>query len=258
MTKLKLLTTTAIFIGVVTVSAVSKAEDNQSWLDTMTQSVQGWFGSKTAETSSDVEMYLDEVTIAVPPMSSDITNIEPAAGDYQETLDEAMSESEEHSFNTGFSKPGEVLNAFGDNMASVDELADIMPAAGDEAPVANAVDAVVAVTEEPSMMEKAADIAGDMMDATIEKASEVSGTVTDAVVETAEGAMDVSSDMVEGAVDAVSEMSADAMEIVEPAAADVETVVEDAQPMTDAKEKMDDAMNDVESHAHDMIEGHSH
>ena len=148
--KLKLLTTTAI-IG-LSLTSVAKAEEN-TWFESMTQSVQSWFNAP-AETTQEVEAYLDEVTIAVPPMTGeDASAIEPAAGDYQESLEDAIenipgsvqNQVEEQSFNTDFSNNSGSIAAFEDGV-SAEDLANIMPAAGDAEEIVE--ESIVVATEE--------------------------------------------------------------------------------------------------------------
>ena len=79
MKAIKLLTTTAIIAGTFAVMSSAQAAD-QGWFESMKQSVQTWFAPKDSE-NQNVETYLDEVTIAVPPMTGDeASQIEPAAG----------------------------------------------------------------------------------------------------------------------------------------------------------------------------------
>jgi hypothetical protein len=137
MKKLTLLTTTALVAGYMAFAAPANAAD-QGWLSSMKQSVQTWFAGEP-ETSAEVETYLDEVTIAVPPMTgAEAAQIQPAAGDYVEDEIEvpainaapgSLQYEGDTSFNTEFGTQGDVT-AFGDTI-SADDMANIMPAAGD-------------------------------------------------------------------------------------------------------------------------------
>jgi len=146
MTKLKLLTTTVILTGAMTLSIAAHAETEQTWFQSMTNSVQAWF-EPTPQPSAEVEAYLDEVTIAVPPMTGQqAADIQPAAGDYQESLDEALDG--EQSFNTKFSTDANGSVAAFEDTTTADDMANIMPAAGDVVEMNN--DAIVVVEEIPT------------------------------------------------------------------------------------------------------------
>lgn len=237
MTKLKLLATTAMVIGVITFSSHANAED-MTWYQSMTQSVKNWFAPQE-DTTAEIKAYLDEVTIAVPPLTGEeAAQIEPAAGgDYQPTLEEAL-ENDDQSFNTErvFSNQGSVA-AFEDPITAED-MANIMPAAGESEVVAEgdaeaivdesivvveetATDAtenmedalnnlaeetqeqateVEAAAEETTIVEDATEMASDAVDATTEAVSNAVDTTTEAVSD----AYDASAEMVNDAVDAVT------------------------------------------------------
>lgn len=153
--KTKLLLTTAL---IAVLSTPAMAAENQGWFDTMKQSVKTWWTGEE-QTSPEVEAYLDEVTIAVPPMTGeDAAAIMPAAGDYIEEPETAPTApgsmqyeapqtpvTDETSFNTEFSNTEGSVTAFGDTM-NADDLANIMPAAGDAEEVND--DSIVVAEEE--------------------------------------------------------------------------------------------------------------
>lgn len=199
MAKLKLLTTTAIFAGAMTLSVAAHAE-SQSWWDDMTTSVQSWFQPES-QIPSEVEAYLDEVTIAVPPMTGEeASQIEPAAGDYQETLEEAL-ENDEQSFNTEFDSSTGSVAAFEDPI-SAEDMANIMPAAGgDDAEEIND-EAIIVVEEVSEDM-----IVEDAMDMSMETEEEVeSESEAEAEVES-ESESEMESEM---EMDALTESEMDA------------------------------------------------
>lgn len=138
--KKQLLLTTAL---VVALSAPAMAEEQQGWFANMKQSVKTWFsGDKAAQagTNAEVEAYLDEVTIAVPPMTGEeAAAIQPAAGDYIDDVETQMQTpavapgsstygQDESSFNTEFTGDQGSVAALGNDGS---DLANIMPAAGD-------------------------------------------------------------------------------------------------------------------------------
>jgi len=147
MKTIKILTAVALMS---TVSITAMAED-KTWFESMTQSVESWFNKSPDQ---DIETYLDEVTIAVPPMTGNqAAEIEPAAGDYQETLGEAIenipgSINDEQSFNTEFSNQSGSVAAFEDNY-DVNDMANIMPAAGEAEEVTD--ESVIVVEQEMSV-----------------------------------------------------------------------------------------------------------
>ena len=135
MNRLRLLTTTAIFAGVLAVSMPAQAQD-QGWYSTMKTKVQNWFADDTqvqTHSNAEVEAYLDEVTVAVPPTTTyadDANRIEPAAGssvDYNEieNLQDQQSLNTDFDYDTSSS-----VTAFGDQLTAED-LNNIETAAGD-------------------------------------------------------------------------------------------------------------------------------
>ena len=100
MKTLKLLTTTAIFAGVLALSEPVQAQE-QGWYGNMKNKVTTWFNKEEATTApaeetyanAEVEAYLNEVTVAVPTMTAtEAANIQPAAGgDTQVNYDEIES-----------------------------------------------------------------------------------------------------------------------------------------------------------------------
>jgi len=177
--KLTLLTTTAIIA--LSMTSTAKAEE-ASWFESMKQSVQAWY-TGDQQPSTDVETYLDEVTIAVPPMTGEeAAAIQPAAGDYQESLEEAIEnipgsvQNDDQSFNTEFSNDTGSIAAFEDNV-SADDLANIMPAAGD---------------------------AEEITDEAVVVADEATDELSDTIAEFAEETQDAASETVEAVVERVS------------------------------------------------------
>jgi hypothetical protein len=259
MKKLTLLATTAM---VLTISPVMAGE-NQSWIDTMTTSVQNWWSGN--DQATEVEAYLDEVTIAVPPMTGEeAAQIQPAAGDYVDTIeDELMNDApvmnapgsmmdDEQSFNTDFTN--ETVTAFDDNVMSADDLANIMPAAGDAEEI---TDEAIIVAED--MVEETMDTASETMDAMQETAETMMDEMVQPAVETqVEEVVEtpVVAEKIEAAMDApqetVMEEVEEAMtETIEPAAGVVDAMTEtiaDESPMA----------NDVMDAAHDMMDDHGH
>lgn len=182
MNKLKLLASTAVIVGAITVSTAVKAED-APWYQSMTQSVKNWFAPQQ-ETTAEMKAYLDEVTIAVPPMTGDeAARIEPAAGgDYQPTLEEALENNDDQSFNSApvFSNNGSVA-AFEDPI-SAEDLANIMPAAGDAEGI---VDESIVVVEDDIAEDAAKEmnVAPDnLAEETQEKADEVDAVVKETIL----------------------------------------------------------------------------
>lgn len=182
MNKFALLTTTAIVAATLAFATPAKASE-QGWFDSMKTKVQSWFNKdgQTEGTNAEVEAYLDQVTIAVPPMTGEeAAAIQPAAGDYVEDVQDEVNriapqpvapgamgwEPQKNSqINTEFEGQGSVT-AFGDT-PSADDLANIMPAAGDAEEI---TDESVVVVETPAV-----------------EAPVVTETVTETVVETTDG-----------------------------------------------------------------------
>jgi len=188
MKKLTLLTTTALVAGYMTFASPANAAD-QGWLSSMKQSVQTWFAGEP-ETSNEVETYLDEVTIAVPPMTgAEAAQIQPAAGDYIEDEIEvpavnaapgSLQYEGNSSFNTEFGTQGDVT-AFGD---TTDDMANIMPAAGDAEEVND--EAVIVADEDldtnielDAVAEQSTEIESEINTTTQSAEAEMSKTVED-------------------------------------------------------------------------------
>lgn len=197
MTKLKLLATTAILIGTISMSSHANASE-QSWYQSMTQSVKNWFAPQQ-DTTAEMKAYLDEVTIAVPPMTADeASQIEPAAGgDYQPTLEEAL-EKDGQSFNSApvFSNSGSVA-AFEDPI-TVEDLANIMPAAGDAEEI---VDEAIVVVEETTT-----EMATDIAESTVEMVNEAVEAVTPVVETSTETEITVEETVVEDTTESETEV----------------------------------------------------
>ncbi len=267
MKKLTLLATTAIMLSITP----AMANENQSWIDTMTTSVQNWWGGN--DQTAEVEAYLDEVTIAVPPMTGEeAAQIQPAAGDYVETLEDEMLNNDapimnapgsimndEQSFNTDFTN--ETVTAFEDTM-SAESMANIMPAAGDAEEV---TDEAIIVAEEEAM-----DTASETMDAMQETAENMMDEMVEPAVETqVEEVMEapVVAETMEKAMDAPQEMTMEKVEevmtdAVEPAAGVetmTETMADDATNMVEeTMEEVAPMANDAMDAAHEMMDDHGH
>jgi hypothetical protein len=242
MKKLTLMATTALIIATTPVMA----NENQGWLDSMTSLAQQWWAGNDAQ-QTEVEAYLDQVTIAVPPMNAaDAAAIQPAAGDYIEDVQTEMNDAtmvapgammnDEQSFNTDFQTEGTVT-AFEDSSMSADDFANIMPAAGDAEEITD--EAIIVADDAMDTM------ANDAMDAVAEAQDAMSAntmmeTATDTVTETA-------SDMVDTATEMASDAMDTAVKTLEPAAG----AVNDA--MTDSM--AEDAANAVKDTASDAMDG---
>lgn len=280
MKKLTLLATTALMLSI----SPAMANENQSWIDTMTTSVQNWWSGN--DETTEVEAYLDEVTIAVPPMTGEeAAQIQPAAGDYVEEAQEEIQNApdtmmnDEQSFNTDFTN--ESVTAFEDNMISADDMANIMPAAGDAEEI---TDESVVVAEE--MANEATESVSDTMDAIHENAEAMMDEMTHPAVETqieetvveienavneevedAYEAQDTAHDVVEPAAgvdmdtmhetmaDEASNMVEETMEEVAPMATDAMDAVEETTK--DAVDATVETTNDAMDDAHDMMDDHT-
>jgi hypothetical protein len=270
MKKLTLLATTALALSI----APAMANENQSWIDTMTTSVQNWW-SADAQTS-EVEAYLDEVTIAIPPMTGEqAAQIQPAAGDYMEAVEDEILNNDapvmnapgsmtndEQSFNTGFTN--ETVTAFDDNVMSADDMANIMPAAGDAEKI---TDEAVVVAEE--MMNDTMETASETMDTMHETAETMMDDMVQPAVETqVEEMMEapvVAEEMMEHSMDAPQEMAMDKVEdtmtdAVEPAAGVevmTESMTDEAVDMVEEKiEEVAPMATDMMDVGHDMMDDH--
>ena len=273
MKKLTLLATTAMVLAISPVMA----GENQSWIDTMTTSVQNWWGGN--DQTSEVEAYLDEVTIAVPPMTGEqAAEIQPAAGDYIEEIgDELLNNDapvmnapgsinhDEQSFNTDFTTDGSVT-AFEDNVISAEDMANIMPAAGDAEEIAD--EAIVVAKD---MVEETMDTASEAMDTMQETAETMMDEMVQPAVETqVEEVVEtpVVAEKIEETMDAPQETAMEKVEeamtdAVEPAAGVVdtmtETIADEATNMVEEKiEEVAPMANDVMDAAHDMMDNHGH
>lgn len=231
--KKNLLLTTAL---IAVLSTPAMAEEQQGWFETMKNSVQSWFGGQQ-DTNSEVEAYLDEVTIAVPPMTGEeAAAIQPAAGgDYIEDVEQTLQapaavapgsmqfQEDETSFNTEFTGTNGSVAAFEDPM-NADDLANIMPAAGDAEEI---TDESIVVAEEAEQAFGIADEASEMA----EEAQETATNAAD-IAENVEQETENSQSMVEAASDAqntaqeAQEMAEEAQEMAE----DVQKEIENMAP----------------------------
>ncbi|PCI00628.1 MAG: hypothetical protein COB76_03190 [Alphaproteobacteria bacterium] len=221
--KKQLLLTTAL---IATIAMPAMAGD-AGWLDTMKGSVQTWFGGQ-AETTPEVEAYLDEVTIAVPPMTgAEAAAIMPAAGDYIEDVNTMIesapaavapgsSLNDETSFNTDFTGTDGSIAALGiDDTMDASDFANIMPASGDAEEV---------VAESATLTAEATEMATEAT----EMATEAE-TVLNEAMEVATEAQEASQDPVAAAMEKIEEIAtekaneeaAQQLENVAPAAGDV-------------------------------------
>ena len=232
--KLALLTTTAIIA--LSMTSTVKAEET-SWFNSMKDSVQAWYAGG-AQAPSEVEAYLDEVTIAVPPMTGEeAAAIQPAAGDYQETLEEAIenipaSIQDDQSFNTEFSNDSGAIAAFEDGI-SAEDLANIMPAAGDAMEI---TDEAVVVAEEA-----ATDAMSETMDKMVEETQE---QAADSAVETIQA---------ESLTTQVSEQAEEAIADAMPAVT-TETVTDTVtEAVTETETTMDSMKAMAEDKAEEMV-----
>ena len=217
MKKLALMAT----VAVLAINAPAHAEGT-SWFQTMKMKAQSWFGKSQTE-PTPVETYLDEVTIAVPPMTEeDPTLIEPAAGGDYDTMEQEMMDDQSYN-NT----PVEGMNgssaAFNNPVSvSPEALADIRPAAGDAEEV---TDEAIVVVEEGVVVETPAE--AEAQQSTTDTMSDMADQMNAMAKETAEETSEV--------VDDAQKAATDAAEAVEETATDAaETVQDGAETAVDA------------------------
>lgn len=209
----KFLLTTAI----VTVMAAGalKAEEvaNPTFFQSMTQTIQNWWTGGNQKT--EVEAYLDEVAVTVPPMTGgEAANIEPAAGDYMPSLQEIMTKDgqgvqgnaplnaapgsqlidqeaeDDQAFNTDFTNQAGSVAAFGE----AETMAEIQPAAGEAAQSETIPDeAIVTAAEDMTedTMTEAETMTQDAMDDMTEAAADMAETATEAQQEMTETMTDM-------------------------------------------------------------------
>ena len=193
MNKFKLLSATALTVAVIASANPAFASgENQGWFASMKQSVSSWFSDDEDQANvaagGSTEAYLDEVTIAVPPMTADdAASIQPAAGD----LESEGTVEGQQSYAPG---SRQYNNTELNGTVTGNTMADINPAAGDAEEVN---DEAIIVAEESD-----ADVNADE-DSSIEVTSDVDGdmnadTSTDADVNadtTVNGGLNTESDM---------------------------------------------------------------
>lgn len=270
---LKLMASTAIVAGVMAVSTPSRAEE-QGWLGQMTTMVESWFAPETKTTSNEVEAYLDEVTIAVPPMADEsMTEIQPAAGDTDVNYEEIenLHENETSDLNTDFD-PNSTVTAFTDpETATPEELNTIETAAGDAEEITDESMVVVEegdaeeITDESMVVVQETDDAEEITDESVvvteNQATETVETMTSETEENVE-AMNAEAEMatqqaMDAAEEKINQSSEDMKKMVDEmnkqaaeaaAAAETETDAA-ADAMNDAETEMDEAemMTDEES-----------
>ena len=245
MKKLTLLTTTALVAGYFMTATPANAAD-QGWFASMQESVKSWFADEP-QTTAEVETYLDEVTIAVPPMTgAEAASIQPAAGDYVEDAVEIPAVNaapgsnqfnDETSFNTEFGTQDNVT-AFGDSM-NADDLANIMPAAGDAEEINE--EAVIMVENDAELNTEATAEVSTSIDETVEATkTEVAADVKDAEAEIeqkeaqAKAQLEAEQEEMAKTVDALSENNEESS-----AAAKAETDLENLTPAAGAETQMD-------------------
>ena len=213
MKKLTLLTTTALVAGYMAFAAPAQAAE-QGWFDSMKQSVKSWFSDEPAQPSAEVDAYLDEVTIAVPPMTGEeAASIQPAAGDYVEQPEMApaavdapgsLQYEDETSFNTEMDGSQSSVTAFGDT-PNADELAGIETAAGDAEEIN---DEAVVVVEADAKADTAVD-AEAQADAAVQATEEAAHDAAEATKEVATDAVEATEEAAEETKDAVEDMATD-------------------------------------------------
>lgn len=219
MRKLGLLTTTAIVAATIAFAMPAKAEEQGGWFDSMKYKVQSWFGGDTqadVSANAETEAYLDEVTIAVPPMTGEeAAAIQPAAGDYVDDVEQQINNAptpvapgtvgyeERSDFNTEFDGEQGSVTAFGDT-PSADDLANIMPAAGDAEEVTD--ESVVVVESETTAEVDADTTVADEAAAEVDAAADVAAeTAEEAAAAAEETAEEVESEMEETDADVDAE-----------------------------------------------------
>lgn len=190
MNKFALFTTTAIVAATLAFAIPVKAAE-QGWFDSMKTKVQSWFkkDGQADSANAEVEAYLDQVTIAVPPMTgAEAAAIQPAAGDYVEEVEDQLNNTapqpaapgsvdwqRQSQFNTEFDGTQGSVTAFGDT-PSADDLANIMPAAGDAEEITD--ESVVVVEETPAVTETVTETTVETTDGVVTEVEEVTTEVT--------------------------------------------------------------------------------
>lgn len=224
MKKLTLLTTTALVAGYMAFAAPAQAAE-QGWFDSMKQSVKSWFADEPAQPTAEVDAYLEEVTIAVPPMTGEeAASIQPAAGDYVEDTESVAPAAvnapgsmdyqveDETSFNTQIDgTQNSSVTAFGDT-PTADDLAGIETAAGDAEEVND--ESVVVAGDAEEINDEAVVVVDAEAEADTEAAADAGVSATtdatvDATAGAVEGATETTTDAVEGTVDAVEDVTTD-------------------------------------------------
>jgi hypothetical protein len=203
MNKFKLLSATALTVAVLATSNPVMAEENQGWLDSMKQSVNSWFSNETEATVS--ETFLDEVTLAVPPMTAeDAASIQPAAGTYEEMSEKVEMEMESYA-------PGSVQ--YEQTIATeANAFENITPAAGET--VTEAVDMAVEASEmavEANEMAAEAEATAEEANAMAEEAVEMAEEAADMAVEASEMADNAEETIVEKATDEATDTAKEMM-----------------------------------------------
>ena len=276
MTSFKLLTTTAMVTGFLMVATPAKAEQTQSWWQSMTQSVTSWFQPKDQASSEVINAYVDEVTVAVPPMTGEqAANIEPAAGDYHPSLEEALQNQNtmvpgslaaegDQSFNAGFTNDAGSVAAFDDADTSAQDLADIQPAAGDAEEITDesivvtetdaTTDASVVSETAPSidtMMERVPaqpmnatqDATEEAVETVVETTETVAEETVETTTETAEAVVEETTETVESATEAASDTTETAQDMAQDAIDETTEAAQDA--VESATEITNDAVDAV-------------
>jgi hypothetical protein len=181
MKKFMLMTTTAIVAGFLTASPVI-AQETSMYKD-LKNAITEWFSPQPDQTE-EVNAYLDQVTIAVPPITGDnLQDIQPAAGDAwgdePATLDQVMND-EDSMINTDYAYEGSVA-AFGDNQPTAEDMANIMPAAGDAEEIND--EAVIVAEDDATEINDEAIIVADEVEINIDKAAEANLEETEKALE---------------------------------------------------------------------------
>jgi len=248
MNRLKLLTLTALMTGTIALAIPAQAETGSSWVGNLTETVNGWFGTTEETASPEVEAYLDEVTIAVPPMSgTEASQIEPAAGDYQPSLEDALdnvvpgslsNELDEQSFNTGFDNDSGSVAAF-DNPISAEDLANIQPAAGDAEEIVDESIVVTTETMTETMDSEVERITAESLRNTTDQAEETVEEFVETVTETQDTIVENVTETTETVVEDMAEtVTEEAVNAVEPAAGDVQNMQDTLNGAMDAMQTM--------------------
>lgn len=243
---LKLMTTTAILTGMLALSTASHAEE-QGWVGQITSTVESWFTPQNQTPTEEVEAYLDEVTIAVPPMADEtLTEIQPAAGETTVTAEEIenLRNATDSTLNTDFD-PNSTVTAFTDPVTmTAEELNTIETAAGDAEEITD--EAVIVVQE---TMDDAEEITDESIvvtgNHTMDKANEVEASTQEAM-KAAEEKINQSTEEMKKMVDDMNKQAEEAAaETVETADEAVIETTETVEEMT-AEGDMPAAANNTE------------